>query len=170
MSDDRIPPMAFTWNGEAMVPKVPKLADRHFVIGEVVYLEPYNARSRATHSHYFACVHEAFLNLPQDQAERFPTEDHLRKYALIRAGYRDERTIACASRAEALRFAAFVRPMDQYAVITVHESVVRVWTAQSQSMKAMGRKDFAESKTKVLDFLSQMIGVDPADLSRARAA
>lgn len=50
--------------------------------------------------------------------------------------------------------------LDDYAVITVREAVVRVYTAQSQSMKAMGAKTFQDSKTKVLDALDDLLGVE----------
>jgi hypothetical protein len=76
--------------------------------------------------------------------EEFPTAEVLRKKMLIRAGYADERSIVCASKAEAQRVAAFVKPMDEYAVVTVREAVVRVYTAQSQSIKAMGAKPFPD--------------------------
>src|SRR3546814_9642927 len=59
---------------------------------------------------------------------RFATPDHLRRWALIRAGYRDERSIVCASKAEAQRLAAFIKPMDDYAVVLVSEAVVKVCT------------------------------------------
>ena len=111
-----------------------------------------------SHRFYFASVNEAWKNLPEDMAERYPTSDHLRKWALIKAGYRDERSIVASSKAEALRIAAFIRPMDEYAVVVVREAVVRVYTAKSQSTRAMGKAEFGASKEKVLDILSAMIG------------
>lgn len=129
--------------------------------GEVVTLERREGRSRASHNAYFAQVEEAWSNIPEHMAERWATPDHLRRWALIKAGYRDERSIACASKAEALRVAAFVRPLDEYAVVVVREAVVTVLTAKSQSLKAMGKVDFQDSKTKVLDVLADLIGADP---------
>ena len=49
--------------------------------------------------------------------------------------------------------------MAEYAVVTVREAVVRVYTAQSQSVKAMGAKAFQDSKTKVLDALGYRIDI-----------
>jgi hypothetical protein len=142
-----------------------RVADREYVVGEAYTLVETQDRSQASHRHYFASVYEAWLNLPDELAERFPSSEHLRKYALIRAGYRDERTITCASRAEALRLAAFIKPMDEYAVVAVSEAVVRVYTAKSQSTRAMGRKVFQESKDAVLGALADMIGVTPKELA-----
>jgi hypothetical protein len=143
---------------------VPRLADRHFVIGETYPLAVQEARSHQTHAHFFAALNEAWQNLPADAAERFPTAEHLRKYALIRAGFRDERSIGCSSKAEAQRLAAFVRPMDDFAVVIPSEATVTVYTAKSQSMRAMGKAEFQRSKQAVLDVVSEMIGVKPAEL------
>jgi hypothetical protein len=110
------------------------------------------------------------VNLPEQLADRFATSEHLRKWALIKAGYRDERTIVCASKSEAQRIAAFFKPMDDFAVVVSREATVISWTAKSQSVKAMGNKVFQESKTKVLDVLSEMIGSDAATLGRSKAA
>jgi len=38
---------------------------------------------------------------------------------------------------EAQRIAAFIKPMDTYAMVIVNECVVTVYTAKSQSLKAM---------------------------------
>lgn len=153
-----IQPAVFNWDGEAMLPENARLADRQYVVGEHYRLAPWEERSQASHNGYFAAIHEAFLNLPEEAADKFRSEDHLRKFCLIKAGFRDERSIACSSKAEAQRIASFVEPMDEYALVIVHEAMVAVYTAKSQSMKAMGKVDFQRSKEAVLDILAQMIG------------
>lgn len=162
-------PVLAQWDGDAFVPLARHrlLCDKQFVVGDVYPLVPVEERSRATHNHFFACLHDAWLNLPEDVAERFPTEEHLRKYALIKAGYYDETTLVCASKDEALRVAAFVRGADDFAIVTTNGKVVTRFTAKSQSMRAMGKKAFAESKQKVLDIVSEMIGAKSDDLGRA---
>lgn len=131
---------------------------------------PEEARSKKSHDHYFVLVEEAWANLPEYEADRYPTSEHLRKAALIRAGYRDERSIVCASKAEAERVAAFIKPIDDYAIVIPREAVVTVYTAQSQSKKAMGAKAFQESKEAVLGVLAQMIGVEPVTLAQQHRA
>lgn len=123
-----------------------------------------------SHRHYFATIADAWQNLPRHEAERFQSSEHLRKYALIKCGYADQRQIVCASKAEAQRLRAFVAPMDDYAIVTAVESVVTVFTAKSQSTKAMGRREFNESKQRVLDYVSQILGVSTDDLQKAEAA
>ena len=155
------------WDGEAFVPISAvwgRRADASYVAGQEYMVEGNEPRSMASHNQYFAAVTEAWKNLPEETADRFPTVDHLRKWCLIKAGYRDERTVACSSKAEAQRIAAFIKPMDSFAVVVVHEATVTVYTAKSQSMKAMGKQDFQESKAKVLEILAGMIGTTSAAL------
>jgi hypothetical protein len=160
-------PVIFTWDGEAMVP-LPRLAsvcDRQFVVGETYPLTVQEDRSGVSHRHYFATIAEAWRNLPEHYAERFPTSEHLRKWALCKTGYADERSIVCASKAEAQRIGAFIKPMDDFAVVVVSEATVKVYTAKSQSTRAMGKKAFQDSKTAVLDLLASMVGVTPAEMA-----
>lgn len=162
-------PIFCEWNGEAFKPLNPnqaKLADRDYVVGERYRMAPLADRSMQSHNHYFACIAEAWQNLPEEHAQRLPTVEHLRKWALIKAGYCDERTFVCASKAEAQRLAIFVKPMDDYALIMVREATVIQYTAKSQSMRAMGKKEFQESKDKVLDVIAEMIGTTPDTLKQ----
>lgn len=161
-------PLPYRWDGEAMVPLrgFQKRADDAFIVGQVYRLEPVEERSAASHRHYFAAVNEAWSSLPEHLADRFPTPEHLRKFALVKAGHADSRQIVASSKAEAQRLAAFVRPMDEYAVVTVTDAVVTVWTARSQSQKAMGKALFQQSKDDVLRIVSEMIGVEPAALQK----
>lgn len=162
-----IPPIAFRWEGDSFSPygRFAKVADQHYVIGEVYALVPHEDRRMASHRAYFAACSEAWKNLPEEMGDRFPTADHLRKYCLIKAGFRDERTLVASSKAEARRLAAFIKPVDEFAVVTVSESVVTVYTAKSQSMRAMGKDDFMRSKNSVLEILENLLGVEPGQLS-----
>ncbi len=157
-------PLLFHWDGEAMTPAHPRMADRQFVVGETYPLVVHETRSRRSHDQFFAAIDDAFDNLPEDQDGRFLSPEHLRKYALIRAGYADERSLVCSSRAEALRLAAFIEAGDDYAVVTVKGATVTEYKAKSQSLKAMGKEAFQDSKQKVLDIVSAMIGVEAATL------
>ncbi|MBK5958055.1 hypothetical protein CCR97_07970 [Rhodoplanes elegans] len=155
------------WDGDGFVVlnSFRKRADQDFVVGEVYNLEVVEQRSAKSHRFYFAALTEAWRNLPEHMADQFPNPEALRKWALIKAGYCDERSIVCASKAEAHRVAAFVGPMDEFAVVTVSEAVVSVYTAKSQSMRAMGGKVFNESKQRVLDIVSGLIGTTSVALT-----
>ena len=159
-------PIVARWTGEALEPlgRSKREADAEYVIGEVYRFTRYEERSEASHRHYFAALHEAWANLPADLSERFPTSERLRKFALIKTGYATQRQIVASSRAEALRLAAFVAPMDEYALVETRGAVVTVWEAESQSMRAMGKKRFQESKDAVLGYCASLIGVEPETL------
>lgn len=161
-------PVDCVYDGESFVPdrRFQRVCDRDYVVGERYRMAPIEERSRTSHNHFFACVEEAWKNLPEDLAEQYPNSEKLRKHALIRAGYRDERSIACASKAEAQRVAAFIKPMDDYAIVLVSEAVVTIYTAKSQSLRSMGKRVFQESKEAVLAKLADMVGVQPATLQR----
>ena len=145
-----------------------------FTVGEVYRMEVIEERSIVSHRHYFATLHDLWMNLPETAAISFPSDEHFRKHCLIMTGFRDERSFVAASKAEALRLAAFVKPLDEYAIVSVHEATVLVWTAQSQSARAMGKVKFQQSKQAVLDYASELVGVPPAaalsDPEGARAA
>lgn len=161
-------PLIYEWNGDAMVPlsHFAKHADKQFVVHERYRLEVVQHRSMESHAHYFACLHSAFQNLPESQAGRFPTETHLRKWALVQAGYRNETTYIAHSKAEALRFASFLRSLDEYAVIRVMDKMVALYVAKSQSMNEMSKKEFQESKEKVLEVVAKLIGVESDELQK----
>jgi len=158
------------WSGEAFepLPGFRKRADGAFVVGQVYHMEPIEERTARSHRFYFACINEAWQSLPEDFSERFPTPDHLRKFALIKAGFADSRQLVAASRDEALRLAAFIRPMDEYAVVSVSESVVTVWTAQSQSTRAMDKATFKASKDGVLAAIEELMDMEPGTLGKQR--
>lgn len=152
-----------TWDGEALAPlsRFAKACDQELVIGERYKIEIVHERSAKSHAHYFASLHDLWMNIPETVAERFPTVEHLRRFALIHEGFRETRDIVAASKAEALRVAAFIRPMDSYCVVIVKDCVVRVATAQSQSYRAMGKEAFAKSKEAVLAYAASLVGVKP---------
>lgn len=165
-------PIMMQWDGEAMVPASPyweARADKQFVIGETYKMVEHHDRTEATHNHYFASIANAWRTLPDELISEYPSAEHLRKKMLVKCGYADERSIVCASKADALRVAAFIKPMDEHAVVTAREAVVRVYTAQSQSMKAMGRQEFQQSKQAVLEEIDKLLGVEHGETARAAA-
>ena len=154
-------PIRFQWDGDHMVPaaRMKALCDKQFVVGEDYTLVVEEPRSTRTHNHYFACIHDAWLNLPEKFQKEFRTAEHLRKKALIHTGYHQERCLPCNSRKEALRTFAFIEPIDEYAVVLILGNVVHHYTAKSQSKKLMGAKVFQESKDAVLDWIARLIDV-----------
>jgi len=162
-------PIRFLWDGEVMRPASPAWAgraDKIYVIGEQYSLEQYEDRSQSSHGHYFASLNEAWRNLPEALAEQFPTVEHLRKFALIEAGFCSVSTMPCAGEAGAKRVADFIRPLADFAVVTASKNIVTVRTAKSQSFRAMGKADFQRSKEAVLEIVAGMIEVAKTELAQ----
>jgi hypothetical protein len=154
-------PLWFRWNGAAMIPMRPELAERQFRPDGHYLLEAHHERSYQRHKAYFASLHEAWSSLRVDD---FPTPEHLRKFALIKTGHYDERVLACDTAAQAERVSSFVRPLDEFSIIVRADNLVRVWTAKSQSYKAMGRDEFNRSMDEVLDYVADLVGVRREEL------
>lgn len=168
-----VPVMQFQWTGDSFQPASPHWvheADKHLVVGKVYPLEVREDRSSASHRGYFAAINEAHQNLSDQDRERWPSPDHLRRYALIKCGYADERSVVCPTETVAVRMAAFIRPMDGYAIVAPEGCVVRVWTAKSQSMRAMDKKTFQASKDAVLAYIASLIGTTAGELQRGGSA
>jgi hypothetical protein len=158
----------------AMVPlaRYGNVAGRQFHEGEEYPLVVLEARSRSSHNHYFAAVGEAFQNLPENIAARWPTAEHLRKWVLIETGWFEEKEFEMPDQKSAYRLGKFIRTENDHARISihaigggVHKVIVRV--AKSQSAAAMPKQTFEDSKRDVLDYLASMIDVKRSDLNKA---
>lgn len=145
----------------------PKLTDRELVVGEVQRWEIVQERSRKSHDHFFVVLHDAWMNLPESLVLGFPNETILRKHCLIKKGYCQVHRFACKTKAEAVAAMKTIRAIDQYAVCEINGTVLTAWIAESQSKPAMGGKRFQQSKSDVLDALSEMLGADVAEAGRA---
>lgn len=159
-------PITFSWDGEVMrpLPRFTKACDKQFVVGETYPLEVREERSSNSHRHYFAAMHDAWLNLPNEISEQFPTSEHLRRWALIKGGFCETTDHACSSNEEARKLAAFIAPIDTYAVVEVRGDIVRLHRAKSQSVRSMDKATFQQSKQTVLEIVSELIGTSAAEL------
>lgn len=169
MRDEAPPAVIWRWDGEAMHPSTPRqlmIANAGFVVGCKYALAEYSERSARSHRFYFATIRELWLNMPESLSPQYPNPEVLRKHALIRCGYANKEQLVCRSNADAMRVAAFLKPADEYAIIEVNGAVVTRWTAQSQNMRAMDRATFQESKSAVLDWIADQVGVTAQDAAR----
>lgn len=160
-------PLHYTWDGSVFAP-LPRFAERarkQFEVGKRYPLVVHEERSGVSHRQYFAAVHEGWNQLPESIAHRWPSSEHLRKWCLVRAGFADEQSIVCDSEERAQEVAAFARPLDGYAVITVKGPVCAVYRAKSQSHRAMNKAEFQASKQAVLDLIADLCGIDAETLS-----
>lgn len=159
-----------TWDGEAFRPlrRLAKQCDAVFVIGTDYFVDAVEPRSEKSHRHYFAQLGNIWDSLPDEMVLRFPSKEHLRKFALIRTGFADRQEIACASPEDALRLAAIAQNLDQYCVARVQDCSVAIWRARSQDHQHMDKAQFAESKDKVLSWCATLIDVEPASIAETR--
>ena len=168
-------PILCVFDGEAFRPANPyqaRIATDQYGEGEIIPLIRHEQRSEASHNHEFAWLRDCWLSLPEQYAMEpwAQSPKHLRKYALVRTGYCTTDTIAAGNNAAALRMAAFIRGREEYTLVSVEGSTVRVFTPESQAKAAMGKARFQESKTAIMDFIAGLIGVDPASIPREQSA
>lgn len=166
------PPILCVFKGGVFAPARPSAisrAGRFYREGEEYALVEYAPRSQKSHNFYFAAVADAWRNLPEEWAQEFASPDHLRKYALIKAGFHTSDTMVCPDHATAERMAALIRPIDEFGIVTVDGNVVRRFRAKSQSFRGMSREEFRASKDAVLDLLASMIGSNRAALENNAA-
>lgn len=164
-------PLTYQWNGEAMVPlsRFHNVANAELVVGQNYVLTEVEDRSQKSHAHLFVEIGEVWSSLPEDLANQYPTPEHLRKTALIRAGFCTVQDHVCKSDAEALRTAILAKSLDQYAITETRGNVLRIYRAQSMAWGRMKRADFQAAKDGVFRVILELTGINPAD-AEARAA
>lgn len=165
------PPLIFQWNeAERTMRCLSSRAGNYFVDGERYILEAREQRSSASHRRYMASVNEVWKTLPEDLEKRFPSADHLRKWALVHAGYADEDTTVWETPEDAMKVAAMIRKRDDFAVISVKGNTVRIFTAKSQDMRSMNNKEFQASVEAVERVIAELIGTTVGELRSAESA
>jgi hypothetical protein len=174
-------PIAYVWReveyvsddgeiqrGFAQVPlaRYHNLAASQFDEGEEYLLEEIEPRSMKSHRHFFVMVKEHFDQLPERLSERWPTPEHFRKWCLCETGWYDEKEFELASKRQAMALGTFIRTEDSFARIIIRDARVLVLKAKSQSLKAMGRKDFEASKKDVLALAEEFTGIPTSTMKR----
>lgn len=166
-------PIQFQWDGEAMVPASrfwARQADEQFTIGQRYRMVEENERSPASHAHEFAWLTEAWNSLPDELLAQYPNSEMLRKHGLISKGFCTMVQHVCATKAEAERLAAILKPYDAYAVVVARGTVVTVYTAVSQSRRAMGAAQFQQSKQALMEFVGDLLGVGAQTIGKVEKA
>ena len=159
-------PITFKCQDGVMVPlrRFAKAFARDFKDGQFYTLVEEYERSTASHNQFFASVHDAWLNLPENIGEDFLSETHFRKWILIKAGYYNLEQVLFSTNEDARNAAALVRKKDTFAIVTITENIVSVFTAKSQSKRAMKGKEFQACKEKCFAVMSSLLGTDALPL------
>lgn len=169
----KAPPIFLEWDGEAFRPAGKfwqRQADEHFVVGERYRMVEEAERSTASHNHEFAFLTEAWNSLPDALHAQYPNPEVLRKHGLIAKGFCTMKQHVCATKAEAERLEMILKPYDKYAIVVTRGNVVTVYEAVSQSRRAMGNAQFQQSKTALMEFVGDLLGVDPETIGKVERA
>lgn len=169
-----VPAIQYQWDGDALVPASGfwrREADRHLVVGQRYRMVEENEISGASHRHEFAWLREAWNSLPDAMLDQYPSSEHLRKRGLIAKGHCTMTQHPCVTAAEAERTEATIRRhVDKYALVTRRGAVVTVYEAVSQSKRAMGGPQFQRSKSDLMDFVADLLGVSVETLAQVGEA
>lgn len=158
----KVRPIPMTWTDDGHMvpdPRFASLADKQFVVGLVYPMVPVEERSMKNHNHFFACIHTAWENMPENLAIQFPTEESLRAKALVATGFCTEHDHTCDTPAKAKYLAGIIRRYSAYSVIKISGNVVKVFEPKSQAMigsNAMSAEEFKASKEAVLDWIQAL--------------
>lgn len=161
-------PVAFVWTGEAMVPlpRFRKLCDAQFEVNEEYPLMIVENRSMASHNHYFAALHEGYMNLAEEYAQEFDSAEHLRSWALCKAGFCTVTTYVLNTAEDARQLRVALKADNPAAIVAISGNVAKVYRAESQSMAAMKKERFEDSKREVLDIVASMARTTTAELKK----
>jgi hypothetical protein len=166
---------------KAMVPspRYASMAAKQFAEGEEYTLDQVEERSMASHRQFFAALKSGYDNLPErvffrtkadgtfvldesgNRIPKWPSIDHYRRWLLIEVGWFDEKEFQEASPLHAKRLATWIRTEDVYSRIFVRGSTVVIQRAKSQSVQAMKKVAFEQSKKDVLALNDALTGVAP---------
>jgi hypothetical protein len=143
----------------AMVPSLRyrRIAERQFGGGGEYALEPVTERSAASHSQYFAALHDLYQNVPEQMQARWPNEAHFRAWLLMETGWCNEFECKKESLPHVKKF-LLDNKLEFARLFNLKNGMVLVRYPKSQSRKAMGSADFERSKKDVLDLASSLVG------------
>lgn len=171
---DAAPPIVWEYDGDNLVPASGywrRMATERLTVGQRYRMVEEAERSTASHNHEFAWLTEAWNSLPDELLAQYPSSEHLRKFGLIKKGHCTMKQHVCMSEAEAERTEVAIKDeADKYALIIRRRNVVTVYRAVSQSRRAMGAKMFQQSKSDLMDFVGDLLGVDPETLGKVERA
>lgn len=152
---------------KVMVPhrRFAALCGRQFVVDDDYALGPVDGIPSRSRAPLFIAAKEAWNNLPEDD-NRFPSDEHLRKKALVHAGWAYHHQAPFDTVEDAKAHAIGLRKVDEYAVIVRKGCVVDCWVAKSIANGTPGltKEKFQEIKTKALDWIATLARTTRAEL------
>ena len=112
---------------------------------------------------YFAVIRAAFAHWPDTNERQFSSEEELRAYVQMKAGYREiaaKIPLAGVNRQRALMLVeASIRAAGSYAVPVLHNDELVIFKPRSISFAKLGHTDFCRLNDAVATVIEQEIGV-----------
>jgi hypothetical protein len=168
----------FEWSEPGVMVPLPRemrQCDRLFCVGERYRLIEEEERSLVSHRQFFAVIHSAWQNLPELTAQEFESEDELRYFVTIKAGFSEKSQAVFDTPQEAQdardRTIGLIRKVG-YAIVVVEGCVLTVHTPVSLKMRgegAIGHKQFQKLKERAFEILAQMTSTTVDDLVKNSA-
>lgn len=129
-------------------------------------------RSPADHRRFFGVIRAAFHHWPEAHDFQPDSDQHLRKWLLCRAGYRDVTTIPCefaehepaVLKLVALAAEGAVKAAKGHAFIRPHGAGIAVFSAKSIKWDELDQKAFGKVREAVEEVIRAEIGIDPDQL------
>lgn len=163
-----IRPVMFEWTAEgvmAPLPRFKRLCDRQYAVHEQYALAPVDNISDSSRRGFFGAIRETWRNLPEDD-NRFPSEEHLRKRALVGAGWAAHSQYVLDTPTDAKKLAVILRRHDEYAVIRVSGNTLDVWVAKSIGGGQITPEEWKQVKPRALDWAAAQIHVRRTELEK----
>lgn len=123
-------------------------------------------RSIDQHRRYFGLIRAAFHHWPETSDRQFSSEDELRAYVQIKAGYREvgaQIPLSGLNKDRALLLVeAAIRGSGSYAIPVFYKDAIVVFKPKSIAFNKMGTQEFGALCDSAATVIEQEIGV-PAD-------
>ena len=164
----RIRPVVCVWDGEHFIPlpRFRALCDQQFVVHAEYPLIPSEERAMSHHRGYFAALHDAWMNLPEEDHGRWPSSEHFRSWLLVETGFCTETDYVMDNEKGARRLAMDLRRMNPYSIIRVSGNVVKHFEPESQAVASANKERFGMQTKAVLELAASMARTTPAELKK----
>ena len=132
-------------------------------------------RSPADHRRFFALMRATFHHWPEAHEFQPSDETHLRKWLLIKAGFKDVTLIPVEFAEDqpamlklvSLTVEAAITAADGYAFIRPHGCSIAVFKAKSIKWDTLDQRGFHDVRTKVEEVIEAETGLKPDEILQA---
>lgn len=167
-----IRPVQFIWTDEGVMKPLPRfktLCDRQYAVGEEYALGPIDNIPSKSRAGFFVDLHNAWSTM-QEGDNRFPSETHLRKRALIAAGWATHTQTVLDTPKDAQKSKIMLNRVEEYALVTIGGCVVDVWIAKSIANGQITAEQWRVVKPKALAWIAEQANTTVEDLQNFRKA